>query len=897
MRPLHYFFAFSAPLLVALFLQACSTPYHVIEPRAVIGEKQGDVSFSWKISDSRPDVSQSAYQIDVKSPDGTLVWSSGKVEDGNSLYVPYGGPALNSCSKYLWNVTAWTKCGDRPDTRTSSAGGTWLTGLKNEEWTAKWIGINDQPAVDSLKRVCIASRYLRRQFTARSNVKSAYLYICGLGSSIAFINGKRVGNDVFGSLPTWYPVSEDYLVYDVSKMVGKGENAIGVELGNGRFSGPRMAREMYRGVPRLIAQLRIQYADGTSETILTDESWMATDKGPITSNNEFDGENYDARLDLGNWSSAGYVCGDVWKKADVLDSPGGVLRQQNSPAIKVQDEVNPVKVYGTGDGRVIVDMGQNMTGWLKVSLAGVRDSTIRMRFAEVLQKDDSTRLYVDNLRTAKVTDSYIPDKDGIFTWEPSFVYHGFRFVEITGLNYVPAAASFKGEVIYDEMQTTGSFESSNEVLNAIHHNAFWGIRSNYRGMPTDCPQRDERQGWLGDRATGCYGESFIFDNEYLYNKWLLDIEESMNKDGCISVVSPRYWTIFNGDVTWPSAFFYGADMLHSHFGNTLAVKSRYPAMKKWVEYTMKASMVDSILVKDTYGDWCMPPESEKLIHSKDPSRITSAPVLSTTVFYDILNKMQGFAKLAGCPEDAAKYAADAANIRKAFNAKYFDTKNGSYDNNTVTANLLALRLGLVPEEYKDRLVENIVDKTKDVWNSHVSGGVLGIQHLMRGLTENNQVDLAFLIASSRSYPSWGYMIDSGASTIWELWNGNTADPAMNSRNHVMLLGDLVIWFYEDLAGIKSAAPGFKEIEMAPSFPAGLDHVNASYVSPYGKIISSWKLSGGKIVWNVTIPANTTATVRLPGKFGASASGPGVHSVKTVNGETVIKLGSGSYLIQ
>lgn len=507
---------------------------------------------------------------------------------------------------------------------------------------------------------------------------------------------------------------------------------------------------------------------------------------------------------------------------------------------------------------------------------------------------------MDNLRKAQVTDRYIPATDGTFTWEPLFVYHGFRFVEISGLDYMPAVEDFTGKVIYDNMETIGKFETSNEMINQIHKNAYWGIRGNYRGMPTDCPQRDERLGWLGDRTTGAYGESFIFGNALLYNKWLVDIEESMNENSSISVVSPRYWTIFNDDVTWPAAYFYVADMLYRQFGDDSSIKSRYPSMKRWIQHMVDTQMKDYIIIKDTYGDWCMPPESPELIHSKDPSRITKGEVLSTTVFYSILQLMQKFAVMNGLPADADEYAALAAKIKEAYNKKYFNAEKGQYDNNTVTANILSLRLGLVPEGYEDKVFANIVEKTEVDCKGHVSAGVLGIQHLMRGLTEYGNLELAYKIVTNETYPSWGYMAKNGATTIWELWNGDTANPAMNSRNHVMLLGDLVIWFYEDLAGIKNdpSSVGYKKIWLEPVFPEDLSYVDASYQSPYGPIVSNWKRDGDSLNWAIEIPANTTATVRLPERFNVNVEAiQGASQVKQADGFLTFELGSGKYVLQ
>jgi alpha-L-rhamnosidase len=507
---------------------------------------------------------------------------------------------------------------------------------------------------------------------------------------------------------------------------------------------------------------------------------------------------------------------------------------------------------------------------------------------------------LDNIRGALVTDSYTPATDGLFSWEPSFVYHGFRFVEISGLDYQPATNDFIGKVGYDNMPTTGTFETSNELVNRIFKNAYWGIRGNYRGMPTDCPQRDERLGWLGDRATGAHGESFIFRNVLLYKKWIKDIEDSMNENGSISVVSPRFWTIYNDDVTWPSAFYYISNMLYRQFGDISAIKLHYPAMKRWVQHQINTQMKDYILMKDTYGDWCMPPESQELIHSQDPSRRTSGQVLSTTVFYSILQLMSEFAIINGIPSDAAAYQELAAKIKEAYNQKFFNPETAQYDNNTVTANILSLQLGLVPDGFEEKVFANIVNKTENDFDGHVSTGVLGIQHLMRGLTKYNRVDLAYKILTNETYPSWGYMVKKDATTIWELWNGDTADPAMNSANHVMLLGDLVVWFFENLAGIQNdpQTVGFKHIRMKPVFPPGLNKVNASYQSPYGLIKSNWIRNGNRFTWFITRPANTTATVELPASFNIQRlkEQPGLLSFERTADLVIIQLGSGQYEI-
>ena len=859
--------------------------------------------FSWKLTSDKPNVMQIAYKIDVAtSKEGLnagsdLLWTSGRVESDGSVLIEYSGKPLESGKVYYWRVTVWTNQNEEVQSDLQH----WSMALLYDTgWKAKWIGINDP---ENLKveenRTSLPARYLRKEFKTESKVKRAVLFVSGLGSSVCYLNGNVVGDDVFGPLPTWYDASVSYLTYDVTSLVKDKENVIGIALGNGRFLTMREKGMVGFGLPRLIAQLDIEYENGKHELVVSDESWMVTNKGPIVENNEFDGEIYDANLELGRWTEVGYDTSS-WRKADCMEAPKGKLVAQLSPSLKVMEEIKPVSVKAVGDGRYIVDMGQNMVGWLLVRLNGKKNKPIIMRFAEVL-KENATELYVANLRSALARNIYTPAVDGRFEWEPTFVYHGFRFVEISGIDYEPTVEDFTGKVIYDEMATIGTFKTSDDMINKIYENACWGIRGNYRGMPTDCPQRDERLGWLGDRTTGAYGESFIFNNALMYNKWLVDIEESMNENGSISVVSPRYWTIFNDDVTWPAAYFYVAEMLYKQFGDASSIKARYPSMKRWVQYMMNTQMQDYIMMKDTYGDWCMPPESPELIHSQDPSRKTNGQVLSTTVFYSILQLMEKFALMNELLDDAREYKEFASKMKEAYNTKFFNAETAQYDNNTVTANVLSLMLGLVPDGYEEKVFANIVEKTEGDCKGHVSAGVLGIQHLMRGLTKFGGLELAYKIVTNETYPSWGYMVNNGATTIWELWNGNTADPAMNSRNHVMLLGDLLIWYYENLAGIKNdpSSSAFKKIWMEPSFPEKLTHVNASYDSPYGKIKSHWKREGNRLVWDIIIPANTTATVKLPLKFGVriDESQQGIHRVVKTGDSLIIALGSGAYTLQ
>ena len=444
-----------------------------------------------------------------------------------------------------------------------------------------------------------------------------------------------------------------------------------------------------------------------------------------------------------------------------------------------------------------------------------------------------------------------------------FTYHGFRYVEISGLRNTPKLDDFTGLVLYDEMQMTGSFETSNEIINAVYRNATWGIRGNYRSMPTDCPQRDERMGWTGDRTTGNYGESYIFDNHRLYAKWLQDLEDSQFENGSLPDVAPAYWRNYTDNMTWPGAFITVADMIWRRFGDFRPVEQHYDAMKRWLLHMKKYYLKDGILIRDTYGDWCVPPESPELIHSRDTNRITWPACISTPYYVEYCMLMGGFASNLHRKDDVQYFENEINTVTNAYNARYFDSVAGCYANNTVTANILPLTFWMVGPDYEHSVLEHIVEKTEKDFGGHVSTGVVGIQHLMRTLTDYGREDLALKMATDTTYPSWGYMVKNGATTIWELWNGDTGDPAMNSGNHVMLLGDLIIWYYEYLGGIRPLAPGYSKIMLKPYPIKGLDHVSCSYRSVSGLIESKWKRKGDRFEWDILIPANTTAEVYLP----------------------------------
>ena len=831
---------------------------------------------SWKIQSGKNEVMQESYRILAATSEDLLyegkanLWDSGNVESGISVLIPYEGKEIESSSKVWWKVKVRTNIG------TAESSPTWFrTGMLNSaEIKASWIGKEFEDDVLEIK-TRLAGRMLRKEFNAGQDIQEAVLHISGQGLYKASINGHEVGScDHLKPTPSDYSKTVYINTYDITEFIRKGKNTIGVELGSGRYTAPRnrltprksdgIDQFRHFGTPCMIAQIEMTYEDGTTETVISDGSWKITDKGPIRMNNLFDGEHYDARFELPGWDKNGFD-DSAWQHAEVSEGPDGELLAQPNPPIRKMETLNPVSIIKKGDS-YILDMGQNMVGWLQIHIKGQHaGDTLRMRFAEMLNPD--TTLYTANLRTVEQTDIYVAKDRKPFTWKPSFTYHGFRYVEIKGLRKRPYARNLEGHVLYDDMKTTGSFGCSDEMMNKIYSNAYWGIRGNYNGMPTDCPQRDERLGWSGDRTTGAYGEGYVFDNRQLYSKWIKDFADSQNESGALSDVVPNYWRLYSDNLTWTGAFITTADMVLQQFGDDRPVKEHYDAMKKWMVYMKNRYGKDGIITKDRYGDWCMPPESLEIIHSKDPSRKTAAGVLSTAYYHYLAKKMVRFATIAGHPEDAGYWSTEAEESKEAFNREYFNEEAGNYANNTVTANLLPLWFDMVPEEREADVLDAIIRKTEGEFNGHVSTGVVGIQSLMRTLTVFGKGELAYRIASADSYPSWGYMVKNGATTIWELWNGNTAAPDMNSANHVMILGDLLIWEYGYLGGIRALEPGFKKISLKPYPADGLEHVDCSYDSPYGMIRSSWKRRGEKFIWEFTIPANTTAAVSLPTSEG------------------------------
>ncbi len=864
--------------------------------------------FSWNLESDHRSAAQAAYQILVSSDLQKLsdnigdTWDSQKITSDKSIQIQYEGKPLLGNQKYFWKVTIW----DQDGVSHSSEVNFWTTGLLDDAaWKAKWIGLDKTVGNDDTLSAhkSLSARMVRHEFAVEKKVKSATAFVSGLGLFEFYLNGAKIGDQVLAPGLTEYNKRAFYITFDVTKNLQPGKNAIGVILGNGRFFASRAGgteRTKSYGFPKVICQLEIQYEDGTSATVLSDETWKLTANGPIRKNSEYDGEYYDSNMEIKDWSRADFD-DSGWQNAQLVTKPGEKLVSQYIDPIKIMEEVSPVSVKELKPGTYIFDMGQNMVGWAELFVKGHKGDKVTLRFAERLKDDGS--LYLDNIRTAEVTDTYILKGEGAERWQPRFTYHGFQYVEMTGYPGTPTLSAIKGKVIHDALEVNGSFNCSNPLINSVYKNAYWGIRGNYRSIPTDCPQRDERQGWLGDRSAECTGESYIFDISKLYNKWVTDINDTQLESGSLSDVAPSFWPFYTDNTTWPGTFLFASDMLYTQYGDLKTIETNYPAMKKWIAH-MSGFLNEDIMPKDMYGDWCVPPEVLTFTNSNDPQRITRADFIGTSYFYGELRLMAKFARLLGQESDAAAYSKTADQMKVAFNNKFLDKSLIKYSNNTCTANILALAFDLVPLEYKEKIVENLLQKTLSENGGHVGHGIIGGQWLMRALTSSGHADVAYLLAAQSTYPGWGYMVNQGATTIWELWNGKYGDPGMNSGNHVMLLGDLIIWYYENLAGIKPDPniPGFKHILMKPQVVGDLTYVDASYNSIYGKIVSRWNLTNDKFKWDITIPANSSATVYVPtlnkedvmegGKL--ASNGEGIRFIRWEENLAIFEVKSGKY---
>jgi alpha-L-rhamnosidase len=809
---------------------------------------------------------QSAYRIIVSSAPELAdqeigdCWDSGRVESGVCRHIPYDGISLKSWTRYHWKVRCWMN--NRPDPGPWSRTATFVTGrLQEKDWDAVWIGMTSPRTFVSKGTVllgvyggdCVQTHgiFLRREFSVPGPVSSAWAAVSGLGCCEFSLNGRKVGDRILDPGWTDYTKSALYSTYDVASLLRAGStNAAGILLGNGRY----IANFGY-GPPRMTFRMVIVYADGRRELILSDGSWK-TSHGALLENGLYFGEVYDAREYSPGWDEPGFN-DERWEQAAVY--PGHPLTSTTMPPIRVTETIFPRSIGNPEPGTYVFDFGQNFSGWTRLSVRAPQGTAIRIRHAELI--DEAGRLNTLPNENACSEDIYICRGEGTETHEPRFTYHGFRYAEISGHPGPPSPATLVGKFVHTDVRKTGTFFCSDPLVNRIHRNILWGQQSNLMSIPTDCPQRDERHGWLGDAHLAAEESVFNFDMAAFYTKFLEDIRNAQKDDGSLPDVVPPYLSgLYPADPAWGSAFAVLLHLMHRHYGDIDVLARHYDSLKKYVEFLRKQAEEHIQRRLGKYGDWCPP--------GSIPPKKTPLELTSTWCYYHDVRQLAEMAGILGRKEDAASYIHLAAKIRSAFNDAFLH--NGQYQVSRIsgadrapdqTANILPLYLEMVPKNIKPLVLENLVRSVVDLHDHHLDTGILGTRYLLDVLTENGYVETAWKVVTRTSYPGWGYMVREGATTLWERWE-NRRGTAMNSHNHIML-GSVDAWFYRVLAGIAPLQPGWKLFCVRPAFLKGLSRAEASLETISGRVVSAWRRrDDGAVDLDVSAPPGTEAEILL-----------------------------------
>ncbi len=861
--------------------------------------------FSWIISSDKRNQTQAAYRIIVASSPGHLMrnmgdlWDSGKVLSGETIHHEYGNNNLKSNTTCYWKVIVT----DGADQAHESPGSKFETSLLSQnDWKAKWIGKGtsserlpaqgfykdkmEQPGgADSIVHDG-NSLLLRREVDLAKKIKSAKVHITGVGFYEFYINGSRVGDHVLAPAKTPYHKYILYDTYDITSLLKPGNNAFGIHLGNGWYNPYKKWWNDYRmqwfGSKKAIAQIRVIFADGTSQLIVTDSSWSWT-PGPVTYNCVYDGEVYDAILDHQGWTLAGYD-DSGWKPVTVFDKPNVRLLSGRMPAIKVNEHFKPHEIKGLKQGLKVYDMGQNFAGWVRIKVRGTKNTLLKIRFSEDLNEDGT--INVTSNEYAKATAEYRLKGGGAEIYEPRFTFFGFKYAEITAQNGIPDIIDVEGRAVYSANPVAGSFECDNTLVNKIHKATVWSQKSNMLGYPMDCPQRDERLGWFGDAQVTAEEAMFNFDMALFYENWFEGIKDNQDeKTGDIPIISPRPY-IFDEGIEWSSTYLTMLWQFYRYYGDERILKRHYPAMKKYMGFLDHISK-DLILPKGWIGDW------GSLVKGWKEGEPASVP----TAFYYLNSKiMADVARILGNNSDHFYYQKLAVAIRDKYNKTYLDTVTGNYNDGSQMANSFPLYLGIVPQNAKVKVLDNLVNDIVVKNNIHLTTGVLGTKYMPEALARLGRGDVAWGIINQKGAPGWNEMM-SKYTTMCEFWT------LKQSKNHVMM-GSIDAWFYKYIAGIQlnEESSAFASFIVNPLLPDSLGSAKARIETIRGTISSEWKKNNGLFELKVGVPFNTSALVYLPGnkKETVKESGlligeaSGVEDLGFKDGAHILKVHSGSY---
>jgi len=825
---------------------------------------------SWALEGEGRNRRQTAYQIlcasrlDLLESENADLWDSGRVTSSESVLIAYAGLTLGSGQRVYWRVRVWDESG----TLGQSGSAWWEMGLlEPQDFRAQWIRLEREGAD------LMPAPMFRQSFRLEKPLKSARLYASARGVYEARLNGKKVGDQVLAPGWTDYDTRVQYQTFDVTALLEPGENAVGAVVGDGWYCGqlgwtfaPTFTRH-YGQTPELWLQLHLEYADGSSEWVCTDDTWKTT-TGPTLHADLYAGERYDARLEQRGWDRVGFDDAS-WKPVQVrvpenLTERSSKLVADRAQPVRVLSSLAPVALEQPAPGVYIYDFGQNISGWARLQIQAPAGTEIQMRFSEVLEADGT--LYTESLRSAKQTDAYICKGGGLEVWEPRFTFHGFRFLELTGYPGVPTLETVQAQVVASDTPFTGTFECSSALVNKLFSNIVWGQRGNFLSVPTDCPQRDERLGWLGDAQVFIQTACFNADVAAFFTKWLEDVTDAQSSEGAFPDVAPRLVHVADGAPAWGDAGVIVPWTLYRHYGDLGLLERMWQPMTRWMQYLLEANPNYLWLERRNtdFGDWLAQ-------DGEDPANAfgsqTPKDLLATAYWAYDSSLMARMARALGKASEALEYQNLFEHIKTAFREAYL-LEDGKLLGDTQTAYVLALHFDLLEPDERQQAGKHLVAALERKGN-HLTTGFVGVSYLLPVLCRIGRADLAYTLLLKETFPSWGYSIRSGATTIWERWDGWTEekgfqDPGMNSFNHYSL-GSVGQWLYQTVAGIDSDsnAPGFAHIRITPQPGGGLSYARASLETARGRVSSAWTLEGHSLTLELSIPANTTATVRWP----------------------------------
>lgn len=867
-----------------------------------IGLDQSNPRLSWKLKSDGRGIMQQSYEIRVGlnaskiSSGHDLIWQSGIIKSDSSVQVSYKGPALKAKTRYYWQVSVKDNQGNRSPW---SEVNFWQMGLLTpSDWTAKWIATF--PA-DTLPG---PSPYFRKSFSFSKTVKSATAYITAHGIYEARINGKKIGKDLF--TPGWTSYKNRLLFqsYDVTDLLKKNQNTVGLTLADGWYRGYLAyegKRNLYGNQLSALLQLEIEFTDGTKQVIQTDETWKYA-HGPILLADLYNGENYDARFELKGWDENGF---DDSKWHAVVTLPYGTekLEASISPPASKHEEFKPKQIIITPKGETVIDFGQNLVGWVRFKVKGASGTIVKIEHGEVLTKEGN--FYTANLRSAKQLITYTL-KGGTLpeTYEPRFSYQGFRYIKIEGYPGKPNPDDFTAVAIYSDMQPTGTFSTSNPLLNQLQHNIQWGQKGNFLDVPTDCPQRDERLGWTGDAQVFFRTAAFNRNVAGFFTKWMKDVKADQLPNGSVPHIVPNVLGDgAAGSTGWADVATIIPWNMYLAYGDRQILAGQYPSMKAWVDYMTGQSTNYLWSSGSHFGDWLFyRPDDD----TDGRAAITDKYLIAQTFYAYSTQLLINTAKVLGNEADVKKYTIILDGIKEAFLKEYV-TPSGRLVSGSQTAYVLALNFDILPQELRQQAAERLVSNIKSYGN-HLTTGFLGTPYLCHVLSRFGHTDVAYQLLLQDTYPSWLYQVKMGATTMWERWDGQKPDGTfqttnMNSFNHYAY-GAIGDWMYRKMVGLDNdeSGPGYKKIIIAPEPGGNLTYASGSLQTLYGLINVNWAIEGNVFKIDVVIPANTTAVIMLPDAASAKisesglaiAKAKGITQVTTEGKNLKLIAGSGNY---